>query len=1086
MNKLPLQLAALDESIVTLGKKPSFAQARAVIDAVIAQLGVNSSGGWKPFTDSQGKIRSNAGWFMEAEGFADRRAVYKIAEDVTSNLDLKAYWTHKTKKSVISWLVALTPNFEDEPFYQNLNVGIDFIIPEKADRVIVILSKNYVIRTMELHGQLSVTQQEIFAKWNASFDFSNKAQVHETLWQSFDMEPLNKRFYKEISSLFIELEQHLTKTKLFDKRHAAYFANRLIGRIIFCWFLDKKGLINPEIGYFETDGRNATDYYHEKLETLFFKVFNAPIEERALDIDQKTPFLNGGLFEAKDGDKLGNPSLTFPADYFDRLFGFLRHYNFTTDESTSTFQQVAIDPEMLGRIFENLLAEQVEETGEQARKAKGAFYTPREIVDYMCRESLREYLKSKLPDLEDRDQRISQLLDSKEHEWRDQQRNFRQDLKNYKHDILKALDDLKVIDPACGSGAFPMGMLHMLLQAYERLEPDFDPYKKKLSIIRENLYGVDIEPMAVEISRLRAWLSIVVEEEKIEPLPNLDFKFVCANSLIPLDSKEQSNMFDDTGLDKEIQQLRTDYYSTNEPKEKSALRRKFKDLLETRSQQGMWTSEREKQLLTYDPFDSENVTEFFDPMFMFGWSAFDIVIANPPYVGEKGHKEMFRSIAKEGLGKFYQGKMDLFYFFFHLALNLGKNNSQVAFITTNYYPTASGAHKLREDFKNRAIVRKLINFNELKIFKSATGQHNMVTIVTKGQDSQVLAKTCITKRIGEASSETLNKIVSWHDDKTEYSEVAQEDLYDGDKCYIRLAGSSLISVEPVQVVLGKIKEQGTPLVEICEISNGMHTQADYLSEKKYSLREDKNAEKGDGIYVLDQNSKRDLNILQKIRKSGEVAYLKPFFKNSDIDRFYCEEKNDKYVIYINRQEDDIEKMPFIKSHLLRFKSIIEAASDNAPYLHRPKRQEFFTNSKIITPHRSKHCAFSYTDIPWYASADVYFIIEKDATVFLKYVLAILNSQLIFLWLQNRGKRKGDTLEIYQQPLSEIPIKKISEADQKPFIEIVNQILKITSAQKYDPKNPPTEQINLERKIDEMVFDLYGLTKEEKEIVLQTS
>jgi hypothetical protein len=395
--KTPPPLDRLSACLNRQLKGPSFLTAQETINAVIALLNINSKDTWKPFADTQGKIRSNASWFMLAEGFADRRAAYKLAEENKCNLDLKAYWVQSISKSVISWLVALTPNFEDEPFYAKLNIGIDFIIPQKADRVFVVLSQNYVIRVLELSGALTVTQQEIFSHWLQRLDFSNKAQAHDTLWTSFDLQPVNKEFYAGISGFFVELRQHLVARKIFSDKEAALFANRLTGRLIFCWFLDKKDFLNKEQQYFETGKKPAKEYYEQKLEKLFFRTLNTKISDRTKDpfallggLDTQTPFLNGGLFTPRETDRFGGKTLSFPSDYFDRIFYFLKKYNFTTDESTSTFQQVAIDPEMLGKIFENLLAEQTEETGEQARKAKGAFYTPREIVDYMCRESLRK------------------------------------------------------------------------------------------------------------------------------------------------------------------------------------------------------------------------------------------------------------------------------------------------------------------------------------------------------------------------------------------------------------------------------------------------------------------------------------------------------------------------------------------------------------------------------------------------------------------------------------------------------------------------------------------------------------------------
>lgn len=1015
MTKLPPQLSALNDAILTLGKAHSFTQAQAVVDAVTALLGIDTGTGWKPFTDSQGKIRSNAGWFMEAEGFADRRAVYKIGENGNANLDLKAYWTHKTKKSVISWLVALTPNFEDEPFYQAQNVGIDFIIPEKADRVIVVLSKNYVIRTMELQGQLSVTQQEIFAKWQAGFDFSNKAQVHELLWQSFDIEPLNKRFYKEISSLFIELEQHLAKTKLFDERHAAYFANRLIGRILFCWFLDKKGLINPEAAYFDPSGMNATDYYHGKLETLFFKVFNTPQEERGKNVERITPYLNGGLFEPKEGDKFGNPSLTFPADYFDRLIGLLRHYNFTTDESTSTFQQVAIDPEMLGRIFENLLAEQVEETGEQARKAKGAFYTPREIVDYMCRESLREYLKSKLPELEDRDQRIGQLLDSKEHEWRDQQRNFRQDLKPYKHDILKALEDLKVIDPACGSGAFPMGMLHMLLQVYERLEPDFDPYKKKLSIIRENLYGVDIEPMAVEISRLRAWLSIVVDEEKVEPLPNLDFKFVCANSLIPLEKKPQSNIFDTIGLDDEIQQIRTDYYSTNDPKQKTTLRKKFGNLLEAKSQQGMWTSGREKQLLTYRPFDAENVTGFFDPIFMFGISAFDIVIANPPYIDSenmvKNQNELRNFISNTYT--MTRGNWDMYIAFFELGFNTLNDQGVLTFITPDKWIVKPFGDQLRiNKFDNMISILR----SGRDVFENVNVD-SIVTLFSNKKTGDLKVHELVSKKIIPIAQ--INK-------KMLESPFLLDFLFSK---HLRL----LLKIDAAE---GKFSD-----LSVCE--NACATSDAYELKKIIYNLSDSSVFKKNKHYKIINTGTVDKYLSKWGHK--EMTYLK------DKYLYPVANKND----FINLFANSYAKKTISPKLIIKGLTLMDACIDL---------------EGIIVPGKTT------------------LIVAEKKIDRLKYLASIINSKLVSFYINEKysSSSYNGGVNFTKDMVNNLPIPKLAESKQKPFIVLIDKILSVISKSEYSHKKHPIEQIELEEQIDNLVFDLYGLTKEEREIVLQAS
>jgi hypothetical protein len=285
------------------------------------------------------------------------------------------------------------------------------------------------------------------------------------------------------------------------------------------------------------------------------------------------------------------------------------------------------------------------------------------------------------------------------------------------------------------------------------------------------------------------------------------------------------------------------------------------------------------------------------------------VIANPPYLGEKGHKEIFREIKQGQLGEFYQGKMDLFYFFFHLALNIAADDSQVAFITTNYFPTAYGAKKLRNDFKTRSIVRNMVNFNELKIFESALGQHNMITILEKAQAKTATATTSITQKQGIAKPEILQQLLNGNDPETLYCQVKQKDLYDGEENYIRLRGSYDLSEDPIQRILGKIKKQGISLGIMCRINNGIHSEADRLSAKKYNLRDDKKAQVGDGIYVLNKTNLADSKQISMILGSKkESKYLKPFFKNSDIYKWSTSKDTNKKIIYLNKQNDNINDM----------------------------------------------------------------------------------------------------------------------------------------------------------------------------------
>ncbi len=1106
MSKLPAKIQNVQNELSKLSELKNFEQTQRVILSVIKLLDDTISEDnlnlFQLFNDSDGKIRANATWFYEDPVIADRKATYKVHADNKLNLDFKVYGVNKAKKQIISWATALTPNFEDEPFNSKFNIGIDFIIPRGTDRVIIVLTNNYVIRTLELKGDITVTYQEILAKWTEIKDFTNKSAVHTALWESFDLQPLNKKFYAGISERFIILRQHLIKEEIFDEKHSSMFANRLIGRVIFTWFLDKKGIINPTLKYFDSQSfESDNEYYKTKLERLFFGVLNTPVEEREYK-DEVTPFLNGGLFEARANDLYKDNKLSFPKNYFDDLFDFLSAYNFTTDESTSQFQQVAIDPEMLGRIFENLLAEITEETGEQARKAKGAFYTPREIVDYMCKESLREYLKTKLTEDTYRDQRLFQLIDASDRDFQDQDHNWRRDWKPYKDAILSALDDLKVLDPACGSGAFPIGMLQLLVRVYERLEPRFDGYKAKLQIIERNIYGVDIEPMAVEIARLRTWLSIIVDEEsdsrKIKPLPNLEFKFVCANSLIGLNKNEQVELYgDDVGLEGNLRDLRDAYFNTESLNKKKKLRNDYDQLINKGS--GLWgESVKSKQLKTYIPFDNESVASFFDPDFMFGIKTFSIIIANPPYIGNRGNEKIFQAVTNSDLGKrFYTRWMDYFYFFFHFALDKTDEDSQIAFITTNYYVTATGGTKLRQDIKDRANIKRLINFNEFKIFESALGQHNMITILSKkkkGKDvDECISKNSITSKKGIAKLNDLQMILNGEDKETSYYDIEQSDLYDGDDLQIRIGGikKNINNKYDVNEVFSKMKDTSVPLESITKITTGIVTLSDTFSDSHLRKFPDIKSKKGEGIYVLTQEELENINLPnEEIKK-----YIKPFFKNSDIKKYYSKTKNELWLIYIKDEGIPIKLSSALIKHFERFKDLIVALKsnflknkiassivkkwfNNGNYfvLFTPKKTEYFDGPKIVAPYRSKSNTFAYNETPWFSSKDVAFILPTDKSFSIKYILAILNSSLVYKWLYFRGKRKGETLELYQKPLSDIPIKIISEEAQEPFITLVDKILEINN------NNSSESTREIEDQIDELVLNLYGLTEEEKEIV----
>jgi adenine-specific DNA-methyltransferase len=760
---------------------------------------------------------------------------------------------------------------------------------------------------------------------------------------------------------------------------------------------------------------------------------------------------------------------------------------------------LSVDPEMLGRIFENLLAEINPDTGEAARKTTGSFYTPRSVVDYMVDRTICSYLERKTSILPEK---LNALISY------DQIDDVEFPLEgSEKKAVALALHKFKIFDPACGSGAFPIGMLQKLVWIQQQVDPNaeiwldvqlsglsnelqkhlktqvnnqkFD-YLRKLSVIRESLFGVDIQPIATEMSRLRCFLTLIVEEDVndnednrgIQPLPNLEFKFITANSLLDLsevneDTSNHPSMFDDNKLLNELKDMRDKYFTSTGNSRSKIVESFFKVQKEMQSNlntlQFGETTKAFRKLAEWDPFGVDGV-DWFDPQWMFGVSEFDAVICNPPYVGEKGHKEIFREIRHSGLGKFYQGKMDLFYFFFHLALNCAKNGAIITFITTNYFPTASGARSLRSDLRGRSSIIEIINFNELRIFESALGQHNMITILSKSKE-QTPVKILSVNEKGNVKSKNLEELLCNASSSTIFAFLPESKIYDGIDNYIRFPSVGF------EEILEKMVPVHRHLIDICNVNTGIQTGADKFSRSLSSKYPLVKADIGEGIFQINFNESNKFK--NKMR-------LKPFFKNSDVKRWFANEISISNLIYL-RPEDSISKEEI--KHLEKFKIILEDrwepnAQGSNPWwmLWRPRKLEIFEGEKILCSQRSMNNRFAFTSKPWFASADVYFITPKSDRVNLKSILGLLNSRLYYLWLYHKGKRKGDVLELYQTPLSEIPIPVMDAVQEKEIEKLTD--LAISSAR----EGKLEDLIKIEKMIDNYVYDLFDLELDERAAV----
>ena len=555
------------------------------------------------------------------------------------------------------------------------------------------------------------------------FNFLKKKGVSfENLKTAFSVEALSDEFFDKYREQYADFIQYITgkrfvkvgskwEEKVFGEPNAALiqafahnekkirdYVKKMMGRITFLHFLQRKGWMCGDLNYMQNMFENSAyknDYLDSVLEPLFFGILNTkPAEREALFTDygwdksllnewKDIPYLNGGLFERDEEDE---PESRFPAEYFKRLFQFFSEYNFTIDENDPNDAEVGVDPEMLGKIFENLLED---------NKDKGAFYTPKEIVRYMCQESLIAYLETNTSVAKDK---IRQFVLSPEEGVADIP-------ENKKSKLLAALEEVKICDPAIGSGAFPMGLLNELLHCREVLSGEhYDRAEIKKSVIQNNIYGVDIEKGAVDIARLRFWLSIVVDEETPSPLPNLDYKIMQGNSLIESfmgvdlskltyekehkKDKGEISLFDDekNRLQKTVSHLLSSYYSCSDHDRKVKLQQEISD-----------TINKQLEAQAYDPtilakLKEINLAEnnkfflwhtwFSDVFNRDDKEGFDIVIGNPPY---GANIDELVPLYERLYPKTSHGYKDIYKYFYDFGLSICKKEGSLCYITPNTF-----------------------------------------------------------------------------------------------------------------------------------------------------------------------------------------------------------------------------------------------------------------------------------------------------------------------------------------------------------------------------------------------------------------
>ena len=575
--------------------------------------------------------------------------------------------------------------------------------------------------------------------------------TYREMYADFVQYITGKRYVKE-SNKWVERElsapnYQFESTFDGDAKLVRDYIKKMFGRIVFLYFLQRKGWLDGNRQYMHDLFANSThkdDFLDGVLEPLFFDILNTDkpyrtADARALPGSENIPYLNGGLFAKDDID---DRTCVFPAEYFGRLFDFLDSYNFTIDENDSDDAEIGIDPEMLGRIFENLLED---------NKDKGAFYTPKEIVDYMCRESIIAYLLNDYSeDTRSLIRHFVETLDASQ---------LSEDLKL---SLRKKLQAVKICDPAIGSGAFPMGLVNLLSKLYVAMKTDTDTSKMKRYIMEQNIYGVDIEQGAVDIARLRFWLAMIVEEKEPIPLPNLHFKIMQGNSLLEsyknydltdlTKISGQTSLFDSDNAEREalIANLQ-EYYKTSDHQERDRL---FNEIINNVRRQ---LFAKGVELPTgVDPSANMDFflwhTWFAD---VFAKGGFDIVIGNPPYGAKvpNEQKKLFQSlypVAKTIPGKL-KGSQDTFVIFINLSYNILKSEGICSMIVPMSITGAKSMESLHNLLKHSTDNIYISSYGDRprRVFDGAEQQVSIIQFQKTNSTAQKLFSTTINKRFSD-------------------------------------------------------------------------------------------------------------------------------------------------------------------------------------------------------------------------------------------------------------------------------------------------------------------------------------------------
>ncbi len=870
----------------------------------------------------------------------------------------------------------------------------------------------------------------------------------EDLLAAFKVEPLFEEFYKDYDRLFKEVVKPAIRPSLPDEEQLHLFTQRLFNRLMFLAFIERKGWLKMgrRTDYLEalwdsyagTASDQATGYYRSRLAPLFFEGLNQA-DRPTNHVDPRfgsVPYLNGGLFEKAEDGSDDHHSITVPDSALqavkEQLFD---RYNFTVAESTPLDVEVAVDPEMLGKVFEELV------TG---RHEQGSYYTPKPIVSFMCREALVGYLADRCRK-EDRAALESFVHDHKPDRLRDAEA------------VLAALKAVTVCDPACGSGAYLLGMLHELLDlrtclfhAAQKLD-GVTAHARKLDIIERNLYGVDKDAFAVNIARLRLWLSLSVEYDGATPppaLPNLDFKIEQGDSLA---APAPSEVLQDAGSLPLLMPTVRDFaakkarFLTAHGEDKAKLKKeitKLKDSLKTwLATEGPadafhWALEfaevflpsqpaatmlgelalvnqaqKQQDLLALDTLVRDHTSQ-----------GFDIVVANPPYVRMELIKPQ-KPVLRKRFPHVHAERADLYVYFYARAHDLLREGGTAAFISSNKWLRAGYGEPLRQHLLDAQAFEVVMDFGELRVFKAAATDA-AIFIWRKEPRDKAETRWAMVKDLARCYAEGVRS-------HFESLKVLVPTAQFG-KGKPRLASTATADLR------SRMEKSGPTLSEICGGLLGWGIKTG-LNEAKFADGT------RTGVFVIDQET-RD-RLVDACPAADEI--IKPLIAGDDVRRSEIHYRG-SYIIYTYHGVD-IRRYESVERHLKPFRSFVDEKGEVSGLDHRATKQEWFElqqpqmayrrwfdGAKILYPEIGKEPRFVIETEGRYINNKCFFLPSADW-----YLVAVLNSASVFAYLKEvcallGDKDKGGRLEFRSQYLETLPIPSADDADRATVGSLAQQ------------------------------------------------